>query len=236
MRRYELLESLNPVPETRGDPGAWETVALSSGSRSRRTGLLVAAALCLLAGISAVLALRSDEPVQLAVSDEIDAPAPDSAPSIQRTLPGSAPQIQRETDIFARLIIPAIDVDIMVRADVDVNTLRAPVGGHYPSTALPGQQGNAAITAHRTTYGSSFHRLDELKPNHSIFVTADHGVFEYVVVNQTIYDALDDEFLNDFGDNRLTLITEHPRFSSEQRLVVIAELIGDPAPPNLSGG
>ena len=40
--------------------------------------------------------------------------------------------------------------------------------GHYPETPLPGQEGNAAIAGHRTTYGAPFHRLDELKPGDEI--------------------------------------------------------------------
>ena len=40
--------------------------------------------------------------------------------------------------------------------------------GHYPNTPMPGQEGNAAIAGHRTTYGAPFYNLDELKADDKI--------------------------------------------------------------------
>lgn len=131
---------------------------------------------------------------------------------------------------LARIVIPTIGVDLVVREGVDAETLRAPVAGHYLSTEYPGQSGNAGIAAHRTTYGAPFLRLDNLAIDDSILMTTEQGDFEYLVTSVAVTDATDEAILDDFGDNRLTLTTEHPKYSTRQRLVVVAELVGEPAP------
>jgi sortase A len=40
----------------------------------------------------------------------------------------------------------------------------------------------------------------------------------------------DSWILDDYGDNRLTLMACHPKYSARQRIVVVAELVGAPAP------
>jgi len=131
---------------------------------------------------------------------------------------------------LARLVIPTIDVDVSVREGIDVATLRAPVAGHYLSSELPGQAGNAALTAQRTTYGATFHRFDELAAGDLVFITTFQGTFQYQVTGQGIHERDDVAVLDDFGDNRLTLITAHPKYSNRKRLVVVGELVGNPAP------
>ena len=38
-----------------------------------------------------------------------------------------------------------------------------PIGiGHYPGTKMPGEVGNFAVAAHRTTWGKPFNRIAEL--------------------------------------------------------------------------
>ena len=114
--------------------------------------------------------------------------------------------------------------------------------GHYRTTPNPGQAGNAAIAGHRTTYGAPFHRVDELEPGDPIFVTTAQGVFEYRVlgfpnpeggedVGYFIVDPSDTWVLDQTpGRNLLTLTACHPKFSARQRIIVQAELVGDPAP------
>ena len=60
-------------------------------------------------------------------------------------------------------------LDQYVVEGVDVDDLRKGPG-HYPSTPLPGHEGNAAIAGHRTTYGAPFGDLDELGPGDEITV------------------------------------------------------------------
>ena len=102
--------------------------------------------------------------------------------------------------------------------------------GHYPESPLPGQEGNAAIAGHRTTYGAPFNRIDELEPGDEITVQTVQGEFTYVVKEQQIVSPDQVEVLEDKGDNRLTLTACHPKYSARQRIVVVAELAPDETP------
>ena len=141
-------------------------------------------------------------------------------------------------EALGRITIPAIDVDEIVVVGVGTEDLRKGPG-HYGSTPLPGQPGNAAIAGHRTTYGAPFGRIDELAPGDRIIVETLQGTFVYRVVQNSadltgraighrIVSPKAVEVLDDYGDNRLTLTSCHPRYSSKQRIVVQATLVGDP--------
>ncbi len=146
-----------------------------------------------------------------------------------------------EGESLARIVIPAINVDWIVVEGVSVEDLRKGPG-HYQTTPNPGQAGNAAIAGHRTTYGAPFHRVDELQPGDSIFVTTVQGVFEYRVLgfDETrrrggdlgyfIVDPSETQVLDQGDENILTLTACHPKYSARQRIIVQAELVGEPVP------
>ena len=102
--------------------------------------------------------------------------------------------------------------------------------GHYPGTPLPGEQGNAAIAGHRTTYGAPFYNLDELARGDPIVVTTVQGTFNYKVTATLIVSPGDTSVVDNTATPELTLTTCNPRFSASQRLVVHAVLVGTPAP------
>jgi sortase A len=149
-------------------------------------------------------------------------------------------------DVLGRLTMPTIGIEELFVAGVEAPDLRKGPG-HYGSTPLPGQAGNAAIAGHRTTYGAPFNRIDELQPGDELTVTTLQGEFTYRVMPQTSSDGETvghfivrpsaTQVLDDFGDNRLTLTACHPKYSSRQRIVVVAELVGEPAitPPHDPG-
>jgi sortase A len=150
--------------------------------------------------------------------------------------PGPPPPPPAEGDAAARLRIPAIGVDKVVVEGVTLDDLkRGP--GHYPESPMPGQPGNAAIAGHRTTYGAPFNRVNELEPGDEILVTTLQGAFRYEVSDQLIVDPDEVGVLDDFGDNRLTLTSCHPKYSARQRIIIVAALVGDaaPAPESPSG-
>jgi len=102
---------------------------------------------------------------------------------------------------------------------------------------MPGQQGNAAIAGHRTTYGAPFASIDELEPGDTIKVTTLQGSFTYAVTRQDdgsghiIVSPDATEVLNDVpGKNLLTLTACHPKYSASKRIIVFAELQGEPKP------
>ncbi len=139
----------------------------------------------------------------------------------------------------AHIRIPSIGVDETVVYGVRVPDLRKGPGV-FPGNPMPGTPGNAAIAGHRTTYGQPFHDLDLIQPGDEIVVTTLRGEFTYLV------DAHDDTgeelghfivpetgvwVLDDFGDNRITLIACHPKMSSRQRIVVTGQLVEEPVEP-----
>jgi len=145
-----------------------------------------------------------------------------------------------EGSVVAHLQIPAIGVDqYVVEGTAEGDLQKGP--GHYIGTAMPGQVGNVAIAGHRTTYGAPFYNLNELAPGDEIDLTTVSGMsLDYVVTQPPVPVAPGDtKILNYFGDNRLTLTTCNPRYSSTQRLVVVALLrepagagvVSNPVPP-----
>jgi sortase A len=102
--------------------------------------------------------------------------------------------------------------------------------GHYPGTPLPGEQGNAAIAGHRTTYGAPFYNLDELARNDPIVVTTVQGTFTYLVTDTVVVSPSDTAVVDNTATPELTLTTCNPRFSASTRLVVHARLVGNAAP------
>lgn len=143
-------------------------------------------------------------------------------------------------DSLSRIVIPDINVDQIVVAGVSVEDLRKGPG-HYGSTPNPGMAGNSAIAGHRTTYGAPFHRIDELEPGAEVIVQTIQGTFTYKVRANTdstgaelghfIVSPSDTWVLGqDSGENLLTLTACHPKYSARQRIIVQAELVGEPAP------
>ena len=145
----------------------------------------------------------------------------------------------------SKLRMPTINVDWTVVAGVGTDEL-AKGPGHYPGTTLPGMPGNAGIAGHRTTWGAPFNRIDELEPGDEIFVETLQGDFTYRVMEQDSgkghfivsperVDVLDQDF--EEAPNRITLTACHPKFSARQRIIVVGELVGEPAafipPPDL---
>lgn len=109
---------------------------------------------------------------------------------------------------------------------------------HYPGTPLPGQAGNAAVAGHRTTYGAPLHDVDDLVAGDLIHFTTAQGEFTYSVRDVFIVRPDQTEVIqpqnatpeNPLGDNMLTLTACHPKYSARERIIVHADLVGNPAP------
>ena len=121
--------------------------------------------------------------------------------------------------------------------------------GHYPGTAGPGAVGNMVISGHRTTYGSPFNRVDELRTGDAIVLETRDTWYTYRITSERIVAPSAVEVTYPVPGNStavptkrlLTLTTCHPKFSAKQRLIVHALLesalsksAGDP--PALTGG
>lgn len=133
-------------------------------------------------------------------------------------------------DPAAQISIPRIGITRTVVEGISLDQLKRGVG-HYPTSPLPGQAGNVAMAGHRTTYGQPFHNIDKLAPGDQILFTTVQGKFVYKVTGAEIVKPGDVAILEDKGDNRVTLIACHPKYSLKERYIVYAELQGEPAPP-----
>ena len=55
-----------------------------------------------------------------------------------------------------------------------------PIGiGHYPGTSMPGEEGNFAVAAHRTTWGKPFNRIADLHVGDALVVETEEGWYTY---------------------------------------------------------
>ena len=173
----------------------------------------------------------------IAVSGSTSDPVADGAaePNPDLIVPDSLLDFA-EGDVIGRLTIPALGVDQFIVEGVSEASLREGPG-HYPTTSPPGLAGNAAIAGHRTTYGAPFNRIGELQPGDAIHVEMVFGTFTYEVVghgdDRTSGSFLvppdDVSVLRDGGDHRLTLTSCHPMYSDRERIIVTAQLVGEPA-------
>lgn len=142
-------------------------------------------------------------------------PATTPPPVVTAPLPG---------DAVALIRIPKIGVDRAVVSGVSRDDLRKGPG-HYPTTPLPGQVGNAAIAGHRTTYGAPFFELGELVEGDEIKVQTVAGEFTYRVVRTFVVSPNQVEVLAPTPTPTLTLTTCEPKYSAAKRLIVQAELV-----------
>jgi sortase A len=155
-------------------------------------------------------------------------PAADD-PVVPATLaPFAAPP---EGDPMGLIGIPKIGVGEAVVEGVNVDDLRKGPG-HYPTTQMPGHEGNSAIAGHRTTYGAPFGDLDQLVAGDEIRVVTVQGDFRYKVTELLVVDPSQIEVLDPTPDpsrpghnlSTLTLTTCNPKYSAAERLIVKAEL------------
>ncbi len=177
-----------------------------------------------LPGVTVTIPPEDEEPPSL---DEID-------PEVLAALT----PVQGEP--YAQIRIPSIGVDETVVYGIRVGDLRKGPG-IFPSNPMPGTPGNAAIAGHRTTWGEPFHDIDLVQPGDEIVVETLQGEFTYVVeahedsegneVGHFIVPANGIHVLDDYGDDRITLVACHPKWSSRQRIIVTGLLTEPPVEP-----
>ena len=81
-----------------------------------------------------------------------------------------------------KLSIPEIGVDAVVVQGLDAKSLaRGP--GHDPNSALPGENGNCVLAAHRNVYGSWFYNLDQLWGGSVVELKSGGQSFRYSVIS-----------------------------------------------------
>ena len=121
----------------------------------------------------------------------------------------------------ARLVIPRIDFDEVVVEGVDARELAAGPG-HLPGSVLPGEAGNAVISAHRDRH---FRRLDKVAVGDTVITETNRGSVTWRVVRRFIAER-DAPVLYATPSTTLTLTTCWPvRYfgPAPDRLILTAE-------------
>lgn len=138
------------------------------------------------------------------------------------------------------VIIPKINVEIPVNYN-ETSTNEATIENdlesgivHYPTTALPGQNGNAAFFGHSSNnifnpgkYKFAFVLLHELVPGDTFYLTNNGKIYAYKVFSKTIVDPSQVGVLDPVAGHTATatLITCDPPGTSLHRLVVVGDQI-----------
>ncbi len=127
-----------------------------------------------------------------------------------------------------KIVIPKMGVDSEVLEGNSEDILwkgiwRMPIG------STPNQGGNTIITAHRYLHRppspKTFYLIDKLVKGDIITVYWEGVKYEYKVSETKIVEPEDISILHNTSDDRLTIFSCTPLFTSKQRLVVIAEKI-----------
>jgi sortase A len=126
--------------------------------------------------------------------------------------------------IVGRLLIPALQLNVMVLEGTDPWTLNRAVG-HIEGTALPGRAGNVGISAHRDGY---FRNLGRMGPGDEISIVTTENTYTYAVQSTHIVSPQDVEVLSASDQPVLTLVTCFPFYfvgNAPQRFIVKAQLV-----------
>lgn len=110
------------------------------------------------------------------------APAPTTPAADPVTAPPPVLAEPADGQTFAVMRIPRFGSDYAVPMAGGVTRARTldPIGiGHYPGTRMPGEAGNFALAAHRTTWGKPFNRIAELHVGDAIVIETQEGWYTY---------------------------------------------------------
>jgi sortase A len=96
--------------------------------------------------------------------------------------------------------------------------------GHWPGTAMPGQNGNVVVGGHRTSKHRVFRNVDQLEAGDEIIFRDAAGEHVYLVNRVEIVDPTAVWIVNPTETPTATLFACHPPGSTAQRIVVFADL------------
>ena len=140
-----------------------------------------------------------------------------------KTLTNQAAKAEFLPDVVGRLTILSANINHYVVFGATSKKLEYGPG-YILGTSLPGTGGNFAIAGHRTTYGAPFGNLDRVQVGETIIFQTNTNQYKYKIIEVKIVSPEDNYVLENYGDDRITLTTCHPKFSAKQRLIVIGQL------------
>ncbi len=131
--------------------------------------------------------------------------------------------------LLGLLEAPSIGLSVMM-VDYQTYSDLETAAARMQNSAPFGSPGSTVVVGHRTGFGQPFFDLDRLNPGATISVTLrDTTVLNYVVREQKVVspDADLSEFDSSDASSQLILVTCTPKYSTKDRLLVIAELSDD---------
>ncbi|MEX2556189.1 MAG: sortase [Actinomycetota bacterium] len=124
-------------------------------------------------------------------------------------------------DPVARLIVPAIGLDVVVAEGATPAVMRrAP--GHLPGSVTPGAEGVAIVTANRLGFGSFFSRLGNLAEGDQIVTQSALGRTTYTVIEVRTMSADRLDLATDSTQRVLVLFGNARMWGGPDRLVIRA--------------
>ena len=144
------------------------------------------------------------------------------AGSVSAAAASSQPAVSPQ-QLLTRVLIPKIKLDAIVVEGTSSRQL-SEGPGHLGQTAMPGEPGNAVITAHRDTF---FRHIYELDKGDEITVLRNGQTFRFAVTGKKVVKPDDVSVLRPTPDAQLTLITCYPTYyigPAPERLVVFSKL------------
>ena len=166
--------------------------------------------------------------------DHTEAPLPTMKPTDPSATPApnDVPVLAEAADaeVFGVMRIPRFGPDYATKIAGGVSRARTldHIGiGHYPGTQMPGEMGNFALAAHRTTWGAPFALIADLKVGDAIVVAAPIGWYTYRFRTLEYVTPKEVDVLLPVpqaptvaaNDRYITLTSCSPRFSLAERIV-----------------
>ena len=147
-------------------------------------------------------------------------------PPIESAIPQAIPRPRpAKGEPVARISIAEAGVDAVALEGVETDILDRAVG-HFPTSALPGEIGNASFAAHRDTF---FRGLRHVSVGQLVQVETSSSVMSYRIEETRVVEPTQVDVIEPRGGKQLTLITCHP-FDfvgpAPRRFVVHARWVG----------
>lgn len=126
---------------------------------------------------------------------------------------------------YDHVIIPKISLDQKIWFGDNEKLVNKGVW-HIPRSSTPDKGSNTVLVGHRFSYQDPavFYHLDKVDVGEPIIVAYDGTLYTYRVQERKIVDPTAVHIEDPTSDNRLTIYTCHPLWSTRQRLVLIATL------------
>lgn len=130
-----------------------------------------------------------------------------------------------------RIIIPKIGVNAPIVESRNAEYGLSLGAWHVPESSTPDKGGNTVITGHRFKYlppsNLTFYLFHKLEIGDIASVIWEEQEYYYQIKNIRIVEATEVSIMDQTSAPTLTMFTCHPIYSTDKRLVIIAEKIDD---------